>query len=141
MTAGTPNGSDGLLNHVIRLHLQLVLHVNRRRRNEGMDTSALGRPDGLRGAVNVLIQCPGKTANGRFLDRLCNRLYRLEVTLAGDRKTRLYDVNPQLLENPGYPQFLRFCHRCAGALLTVTQCCVKNNQVIVRRHGALHQGN
>ena len=38
---------------IFRLHLELVFHVNRAGRNEGVDPPSLGRLNGFGGAINI----------------------------------------------------------------------------------------
>src|SRR3990170_2899227 len=58
-------------------------------------------------------------------DRSGNRLDRIKVSLRGNRKTRLDDVDSQLLQLLGDPHLFSYIHRRPGGLLSVPEGCVE----------------
>ena len=126
--------THGVFHHLIRLHLQLVLHVDRRGRNKGMDTTGGGIFQRFTGTVDIGIQGSGQGADGALLDGIGNRFNRFEVTGAGDGKARFDHIHAQLFQLFGDAQLLILGHRRAGALLAVTQGGIKNNNAIVAAH-------
>ena len=140
VSTSTLDRPDRLLNHRLRLHLQLVFHVNGRGGNEGVNTPPFRWANGLGGAVDILVECPGKAAYGGFPDVLGDALYRLEIALAGDRKPRFNDIHSKLLQHFGDTELLGLVHRCTGTLLTVAQGGVENHEVVGCGHRSASSG-
>ena len=68
--AGVAHGPHGHLHHLVGLLLELVLHVDRRAGQEGVDAAPLGRAEGLGGRLQVLLHAAGQRGDGRALDLL-----------------------------------------------------------------------
>ena len=122
---------DRLLNHLIGRHAQLLFHVDRRSRDEGMDTPGLGRLDRLAGAANVVLVGARQRADGRILDDLGNRLDGIEIARRSGGKARLDHIDPHFFQLAGNADLFFLGHRCAGALFAVAQGGVKNYQMLL----------
>ncbi len=128
--ARRPHGLDGLRQNLVGGHAQLHLHVDRRRRDEGMHPSADRRSEGLAAAGDVLLVGPGEAAHHALGDRACDRVNRLPVAVGRGRKARLDDVHPQSLQLLRDPHLLFAGHGGAGALLTVAQGGVEDDEMV-----------
>ncbi len=132
--AGLFHRTYRLLHHLVRLHTQLVFHMDRAGGDKGMDTTGVGPGQRLAGTLDIGIQRTGKAADGTVLDGVGNGLDRIEVTRAGNGKTGLDHINLHALQCLGNTQFFILGHGCAGALLTVTQGGIKNDDAVVATH-------
>ena len=70
VVAGQRHRIDGELQHRVRLHAQLVFHVQRGGGQEDVDALALGGPQRLGGAQDVGLAGAGQAADDRALDVL-----------------------------------------------------------------------
>ena len=116
---------------LVRLLLQLVLHVHRRGGQEGMDAPALGRLDRLGAAVDVLEGGARQPADHRILRALGDLVHGGEVALRGDREAGLDDVDAHVVEQFGNLELLLMGHGGAGALLAVAQGGVENDDTVL----------
>ena len=69
-----------LAEHVFTSGAELVLDVDVRRRDEGMDPRPWRVLDGVPNSVDVRHMRPREAGDHRSFDRPCDRLHRLEVT-------------------------------------------------------------
>jgi hypothetical protein len=130
------DGLDRGLDHLVGLHAQLLLHVDRTGGDEGMDAPRPGRTDRLAGGTDVAFVGTRQRAHGGMLDGFGDGLDGVGVTRTGGGKSGLDDVDAELFQLPRNAQFLVLGHRCARALLAIAQGGVKNIQTVV--HGWLH---
>ena len=132
---------DHHIEDLLRLHLELPLHVDRRGRDEGVDAAALGRLDRLAAAVDVLLAGAREASDHRILGALGDLVDGHEVAVRGDRETGLDDVDAHLVEQLGDLELLLMGHGGAGALLAVAQGGVKDDDAVLvglcwRGHGS-----
>src|SRR3989338_1966218 len=85
----------------------------------------LRRLNRLSGRLDVFFEASGEAADGRTFYLLRYQPDRLEIARRRDRKSRLYDVDVQADELPGYLQFLVRFQARSGRLLSVAQCRIK----------------
>ena len=116
--------------HLIGRHPQLLLHVDRGRRDEDVDARAFGVPHGFPRAVDVVEAGAREPGDDRTAHRLGDRLDRLEVAVAGDREAGLDDVDTQTRELFGDLELLDDVERDAGRLLAVPQRRVEDEYLI-----------
>ena len=131
---GPGDGLDRLLLHLLLGHAELLLHVDRRRRDEDVD-AGLGRvPHRLPRAVDVLERGARQRRDGRAAHGLADRLDRLEVALAGDREPGLDHVDAEAPELLRDLELLAHVERDARRLLAVPQGRVEDLHVVA--HGS-----
>ena len=100
---------------------ELVLEVDVRRRDEGMDAD-LGRAlQGFPGAVDVLRARAGKATDRGALHFLRDAPHSLEIARRAVRKASLDDVHAEPGQLLGHHQLLVGIHRRAGRLLAVPE--------------------
>src|SRR5579885_2286895 len=87
------DGVHRLLQHLLRLHLELLRHVDRRGGDEGVDAAALRGLQRLGGAIDVAVERARQPADGAVAHGAGDGPDRLEVAGAGDGEARLDDVN------------------------------------------------
>jgi hypothetical protein len=121
--------------HRLGRHLQLVLHVQRAGRDEGVDARAGRELDRRAGPVDVLGRRPGQSRDGAVLDPLGDLADRLEVALGGDREAGFDHVDAHLLEDVGDLQLLLQVHGAAGRLLAVAHGGVEDDDALARTRG------
>ena len=118
---------DGRCQHLGRLHLQLVLHVDVGGGDKGVDAPLVpGILQRLPGPVDILVAGAAQTGDLGSLDLLGHQLDRLEIAIGSDGKAGLDHVHVHLLELFCHPQFFFDIHAVAGGLLAVPQRGVKN---------------
>ena len=132
---GTGNRRHHPLKHLILVKLKLILAVQGRRPNEGVDATAPCRLNRLARPVNVAKTCARQAADHRVFSELGDLVDGFEVALRSDGKTSLYDIHAHFVEKLGNLQLFFICHRRAGALLAVAQRGVENNNGV--RRGSL----
>ena len=121
---------DHRLMHRLGLHLQLVLHVQRRGRDEGVDARPGGVLHRFPAAVDVAPAGARQAADGRVLDQLGDLAHRLEIAVGGDREAGLDHVDAHLLEEQRDLDLLLEIHRGARRLLAVAQGGVENDDAV-----------
>ncbi len=126
-----------LLEHLIGAHAQLLLHVQRRGCNEGMDARAIGTFERFRRARDVPVVCTRERADCRVLYGSGNRLHGFEVTVGTGGKAGLDHIHAQSLELASNTHFLVTGHRRSGRLFAITQGGIKNDEFV--GHGMLLQ--
>ena len=125
---------NGLLDHLVRLHAQLVLHMNRAGGDKGMDTSGVGPGECFGSAFDIGIDGAGQATDGAVLDMVGHGFDGGEITRTGDGEAGLDHVHFQPLEGLGDAQLFFARHGGAGALLTVTQSGVEDDDAIIAAH-------
>ena len=135
---GAGDGTRRLLLHLLLGHPELLLHVDRRRRDEDVD-ARLGRVlHRFPRAVDVLERGARQRGDGRAADGLADGLHRLEVALAGDREAGLDHVDAEASELLRDLELLADVERDARRLLTVPQGGVEDLHVVA--HGCALSG-
>ena len=122
---------DHHLIDLVRLLLQLPLHVHRRGGQESMDAPPLGRPDRLRAAVDILRRCAREPADHGILGAFGNLVDGGEVAFRGDRETGLDNVHAHSVEQFGDLELLFMGHGRAGTLLAVAQRRVEDDDTVL----------
>ena len=134
--AGKAHRPPGRVDDLVGSHAQLLFHVDRAGRDEGVDAPGTRRLDRLEGTRDVLVEGPAQPRHGGILDDFGNRLDRFEIAVGGRRKTGLDHVHTHFFQLAGDAQLLLAGHRCARALLAVAQGGIEYDQVVLS-HGAL----
>ncbi len=127
---GSRDGGGRFRPYLVGRHLQLLLHVDLRRRDEHMDAGLLGVVDRFPRPVDVLEAGPRERADGRAVHGLRDRLDGLEVALRRDREPRLDDVDAEARELVRDLELLGDVERDARGLLAVTQGRVEDQDVV-----------
>ena len=118
--------------------LELVLDVDVRRRDEGVDPRSLGVAYRLGGTLDVGRLSPRQAGDHRALHLAGDRLDRLEVAGRGDREAGLDDVDPEPRELVRDLELLGRVQRDPGRLLAVAQGRVEDDDPLrVDVHGLL----
>ena len=123
-----------LLHHLVRLHAQLVLHVDRAGGDKGVNAPGVGAGQRFGSAFDVGIDGARQAAHGAVLDVVGDQLHRGEIAGAGDGEARLDHVYLQPLQRPGDAQLFLTGHGRAGTLLAVAQGGVEDDDAIVAAH-------
>ncbi len=143
------------LHHLLRRHLELVLHVDGRSGQEGVDARAVGALDRLPGGVDVVVvgagqagdhrrrRGPAKLVDARLTAHgLSDLAHRVQVARRGGREAGLDDVHTQAGQLAGDLQLLLDVQRRARRLLPIAQGGIKDqNNVAVGINGRVHRGN
>ena len=108
-----------------------MLHVNRAGGDKGVNTSGVGTGQCFSGAIDVRIHCARQAADDTVLDSIGNQLDRFEVAGAGNRKTGLNHIDPQLLQRASNAQLLILGHGRARALFPVAQGSIEDDDLIL----------
>ena len=111
----------------IHMKHKLVLHMDWRGGNKGVNAPSIGTFKCLGGALNIAADCSGQATNSAFSNSIGNGLNRLEISLTGDSKTRLDHIDTHFLKGLGNTNFLVFGHGCARALFAIAQCSIKDH--------------
>ncbi len=130
------HAGDGRIDHLLGRHLELVLHVDGARRDEGVDAPPLGMLKRFPRPIDVFQDDPREPGDGhiRIVDGLGDRLDGLKVSLRGDGKTGFYDIHLQPSQLLGQLNLLVNVHAEARGLLAIAQSSVKNENPFTR-HG------
>ena len=133
-------GDDAVID-LLLVELELVLAVERRGADEGVDALPLGMGERLGRPVDVLRAGAGEAADDRALDDLGDLRDGLEIAVGGDRKARLDDVDAHLVEELGDLDLLVERHRGAGRLLAVAQGGVEDDDAFLGGRGLFGGGH
>ena len=90
-----------LLDNLVRLQAQLVLHVNRTGGNERMNTAAIGACECFRRAVNVSIHRPREATDGAVLDGIGDQLDGGKIARASDGEACFNNIDSELFQRFG----------------------------------------
>ena len=130
------------LDHLLGIHLQLVLHVNLGRGEERVDTGALRVAHGFPRFVDVILVGAGEAADhGRFVAARRGRgadfnrdaAHGFEIVRRCGGEPGFDDVHAEAGERAGHFQFFGRGHRRARRLLAIAQGSVEDADVVV--HG------
>ncbi len=96
-----------------------------------MDATALGMAHRFAGPIDIGVDGPRETGDGRLLHALGDRRHRLEVAFGCDREAGLDDVDAHGVEAIRNLELLLEGHGRTGALLAVAQRGVENHDPVV----------
>ena len=119
---------DGRFDDLLGRGTQFVVDMLRRNADARMDTLAPGQPQRIGRNVDVLLHGAGQRADRRLGNGLGNLQHGVEITGAGDGKSRLDDVYAEAFEQFGDFNFFGGVQLTTGDLLTVAQRGVENVQ-------------
>ena len=130
---GAGDAVDHPLVHLLGVELQLVLAMERRGADEGVDAPALRGLQRFRRPVDVAIGGARQAAYDGLLQELGDLVHGREIAVRGDGKAGLDHVDAHGLEDLGDAQLFRHGHRAAGRLLAVAQGGVEDDHALGRR--------
>jgi hypothetical protein len=125
-----------LLVDLLGRHAQLLLHVQRAGRNEGVDAPGLRSLQGVDAALDVAVVRAAQAAHGRVLDNVGDRAHRLEVAVRRGREAGLDHVDAHALQGTRDAQLLVARHGGARALFAVAHGGVEDDQIFLA-HGLI----
>ncbi len=125
------HGQLRLLEDLIGRHAQLLFHVQRAGGDERVDPRSSRTAERVGCTRNVAVIGARQRTDRRILDRLGDRLHRLEVAIARCREACLDDIHTQPFQLPRDTQLLVPRHRGARRLLAVAQGGVEDDQLVV----------
>ncbi len=126
---GMTHGPYGLLHYLVGLQTEFALHMDRRCRDERMDTTTGSGPQRFGRPIDIFTLGTGQRADDTLAHRLGNRTHRSEVIRTGNRKTRLDDIHTQAFQRARDAQLLLTGHRRTRTLFTIPQRRVENHQM------------
>ncbi len=134
---GMGYGGPGLFQNLGPRLFQLILQVNVRRGQEGMNARVGRLLDGLPGPVNIFRICPGKTCNLATPDFPGDLLDGEEIPLGSHGKPGFDDIHTQFFQLPCNAEFLLRVHAASRRLLAVSQRRVEDQDSFALRffHG------
>ena len=112
--------------HLIRCHLQLVLHVYRAGCQEGVNAGRLCTADGVPCRLDVLLTAARQRADGSAAHGISDCCDGSRITGRSSRKACFNDIYLEGFELLCNLDLLIQVHAAAGRLLTVTQRRIKN---------------
>ncbi len=118
-------------------HLQLVLAVDRARRQENVDPGALSFLQRFPRALDVHPGSARETRDHRSLDLPGHFAHRLEITVRGDGKARFENIHSEERERSRHRELSVEVHAAARRLLAVSQRRIENHHSI----RGFHQGS
>ena len=116
--------------HVLTIHIEFVLEMDFRGRDENMNPRMRGLVDCLQCRIDVLLAGARQAQHHRLRDGLGNASYRFEVARRRDGEARLDDIHVQPLELPRQRDLLLDVHRATRRLLAVAQRRIEDSNVI-----------
>ena len=122
---------DRELHHLLRRHVELDAHVQRRRGDHGVDAAAPGEFHGFRAAVDVLRIGARQAGDHGVLGAPGDLADRLEIAFRGDGEAGLDDVDAHVVEHLGDLDLLLEGHGGAGALFAVAQGGVEYDDAVL----------
>ena len=112
--------------HLVLIHSQLELAVNRTGCQKDMDAGPGRGSQRLPSSVDVAVVAAGQPADNRLANHFGDFTNRLKVPRGGDREASFDDVNLQLGQGMGNLNLLSEIHARAWRLLAVAEGRVKN---------------
>ena len=126
ITAGILHGSHRTLDDFLTIGVELILDVGVGSTDTRMDSLVLGKAEGIRSHVNVLLHGTGQGTDGGPCHRLGYFNHRIEVARAGDGETRFNHIHAQSLQLLGYLYFLYRIQLTSRHLFAVAERRVEN---------------
>ncbi len=133
MAARAGDGSDDGFVNLLRAHLQLILPMQRRGADEGMNAPPFRVLQRLAGPVDILRIRACQAADHRVLHELRDLGDGIEIAVRGSRKSGLDDVDAHLVEHLRDVELFLMRHCCAGRLLAIAQRRVENQDTVFFR--------
>src|SRR6185437_7952723 len=131
LVAGAGDVGDRELDHLLRRHVQLDAHVQRRSRDHGVDAAAFGEFHRFGATVDVLGVGARQARDDRILGATGDFADGLKIAFRGDRKTGLDDVDAHVVEHFGDLELFLERHGRARALLAVAQGGVEYDDAVL----------
>ncbi len=128
--AGEGDGGAGEFEDRVRLHFQLVFHVERAGGEEDVDAFALRRAHGLGGAQDVVFRGAGEAGDDGAFDLLGDAFDAFEVALGGDGEAGFQDVHAEFGQGFGHAEFFVDVHGEAGRLFAVAQGGIEDDNAV-----------
>ena len=116
--------------HVLARHVELVLEMDFRGRDEDMNAGVAGLVDRPQRRIDVLFAGAREAEHDRLGHRLGDSMYRFEVAGRRGGEAGLDDIDVQPLELPRDRDLLLDVHRAARRLLAVAQRRVEDADVV-----------
>ncbi len=135
--AGEANGLGGLVKSLGAGDLQLGLEVQVGGGEEGVDAGFFGGLNGAGGGFDVLALAAGEGGDAGAPDLAGDRADGVGVTLAGNGKAGLDDVDAEVRELVGHAELFLVVHGAAGGLFAVAKGGVEEDD-LVRGHRVWH---
>src|ERR1700691_2656207 len=88
---------------------------------EGMNARALGVPQRVNRGLHVGPIGPSERSHVRPRELTADRIYRLRISLRGDRETGFEDIDAQFHQFRSHPEFLWHGHAASGRLFPVSK--------------------
>jgi hypothetical protein len=123
--------------HLLGVELELVLAVERRGADEGVDALALRGLERFGGTVDVTLCGTGEAADDTSADTLRDLVDGAEIALGGDREAGLDHVDAHAFQHLGDADLLFHVHRAAGGLLAIAERGVEDDDAAVLGRHAL----
>ncbi len=123
-----------LLHHLVRCHAQLLLHVDGRGGDEGVDARRAGPARASPARSMSLSRARARPHTVLSFTAGATAWTASKSPGTGDREARLDDVHPQLLQGLGDAHLLVPGHGRARALLAVAQGGIENDQLLFVAH-------
>ena len=124
------DGGHNRLVDLLGAHLELVLPVQRRRSDEGVDAAALRMAHGFARAVDVFRIGAREAGDHGVLGAPRDLRDGLEIAHGGGGEAGLDDVDAHFVEDFGNLHLLFKIHGRAGTLLAVAQRRVENQNAV-----------
>ena len=128
VTFGVFHRLDSRFDDLFGRGTQLVIDVLRRNADTRVDAFVLRQPQGVGSNVDILLHGAGQRADRRKGNSLGNLQHGVEITGAGDGKSRLDNVYAEALKQLGDLNFFGGVQLTTGDLLTIAQRGVENVQ-------------
>ena len=128
--AGPRDGGDDTFEHLLLREVELVLAMQRRGADEGVDAAAPGVADRIGGAVDVAEVGTRQATHDGGLAELGDLADGFEVAIGRDGKAGFDDIDAHLVEDFGNLDFFLKGHGRAGALFAVAQGGVENDDTV-----------
>ena len=118
---GAGDALDHALVDLLGIELELVLAMQRRGADEGVDALAFRGLERFAGAVDIALRGAGEPADHALLHALRDLVHGAEVALRRDREAGLDHVDAHAFQHLGDADLLLDVHRAAGGLLAVAR--------------------
>ena len=117
--------------HLLGLHPQLILHMQRAGGNKGMNAGMRSTLEGLGSAGNITLLRAGKATNAGITDGCGNALDGFKIAVGGSGEPRFDHIDPHAFKGAGDADFFLKRHAGAGRLFAIAQGCIKNDDLLL----------
>ena len=125
--------------HLLRLHFQLVFHVDGAGGDEGVDAAFGCRGKRFACFADVVFHRAAQRADGGIFHGFGDFVHGFPVAFASGGKTRFNHVYTQFFQLARQTQLFFFGHGCAGRLFAVAHGGVEYDDAVVCVHGVFFQ--